>query len=143
MPPTRDRGSWRRHIRVLDYWCLLKLPFGVPAILLLSFPLLLVFFCFLFCSCFYLFFIYRLCIYLSRVVMSLYHSRAGGLLWPRSLLWVWVAVVLPSPEIADSFSMSEIHWVGWWWWYFYKAALINIFPRKGFAYTKKWRCGFN
>ena len=56
-------------------------------------------------------------IYLSRVVASFYLSRAGGLLWARSILWVWVAAVLPSPDPIHSFSISGIHWVGWWWWF--------------------------
>ena len=55
---TRDRGSWRRHIHVLYYWCPLRLPFGVLALLLLSVLLLLVFCFLLFCSWFYLFFLF-------------------------------------------------------------------------------------
>ena len=38
-----------------------------------------------------------------------------GILWPRSSLWVWVAVFLPSPDPDHSVFHGRIHWV-WWWW---------------------------
>ena len=66
---------------LLDYfWCSCSL--ASPVSFIISF-------CFLYFvvgSTYY--FIYRHLIYLSRVVTFLYLSRAGGILWPCSPLWV-------------------------------------------------------
>lgn len=43
-----------------------------------------------------------------------YSFSSRGTLLPYSLLWVWVIVVLSSPDPGHSF-YNGIYWV-WWWW---------------------------
>ena len=75
---TRDRGSWRRHIHVLGYWCHLRLPFDVFSLLLISFLLLLVFlFSFFVVGSTYLFYFYAFNLSFTCSYVSLSFSSRG------------------------------------------------------------------
>ena len=77
---TRDRGSWRRHIHVVDYWCPLRLSFGVIAILFsLVSVLVFVFFYFVVVTT-YLFYQYAFILSFPCNYVSLFLSNRGTLL---------------------------------------------------------------
>ena len=124
--------------------CSLRLPFGVLVILLLSFPLLLVFVLFYFVvgstSLFYLYTFLFSRVATSPIFCIFLESRDS--FWPHSPLWVWVAAVFLSPDPVHSSSMSGIHWVEWWWWWwiiFLKIIFkINYFTKWSWNHLITW-----
>ena len=123
---TRDRGNWRRLIHALDYWFPLHLLVSVLVLWLL----LVLLFLLLFFNCYFYFIVYICIVFMfkghtwaiqckpaelpstwlgpSHCRNFSYSFSSWGTLWPRSPLWVWAAVVLPSPYPYHSFYRWDI-----------------------------------